>query len=132
MKQYININIKMKAMRSGSIQKTSFCPNNECDWKKTGDSRTVNSLKELHIKYCPFIKNELRKPIIRELSSLHTTSPLRDVNDKRAFCSNKDGSKLVSTTNSIVNDSIESTIELLQIEKAVYKNNKLTLKKSKK
>ena len=47
--------IGCRAMCSGNPIKTSFCPANGCSRSWTGNSRTVNQLKKMHITLCPFI-----------------------------------------------------------------------------
>jgi hypothetical protein len=65
----------MNLVCSGSITKTTFCPAEGCDWSRCGDPRTVNKLKELHMKCCNFIKNDnLRKELLKQ-PMLKTTSP---------------------------------------------------------
>jgi len=42
-------------MCAGDQIKTTFCPALGCSRSWTGNPRTVNQLKKMHIKMCPFI-----------------------------------------------------------------------------
>jgi hypothetical protein len=48
-------------MSSGSQIKTSYCPADSCDKSWTGNPRTVNKMKELHLKVCPLITCEIER-----------------------------------------------------------------------
>jgi len=44
-----------RTMCAGNPIKTTFCPALGCSKSWCGDPRTVNQLKKMHIKVCPFI-----------------------------------------------------------------------------
>ena len=44
-----------RTMCAGDQKKTTFCPALGCSRSWTGNPRTVNQLKTMHIKVCPFI-----------------------------------------------------------------------------
>lgn len=44
-----------RAMCAGDQIKTTFCPAIGCSWSRSGNPRTVNQLKTMHLKVCPFI-----------------------------------------------------------------------------
>jgi hypothetical protein len=66
---------KMKTVCSGSITKTTSCPAKGCEWSRSGDPRRVNKLKELHMKYCEFIKDDNLRTELLKQPTLKTTSP---------------------------------------------------------
>jgi len=50
-----------RTMCAGNQQKTSFCPANGCSKSWSGNPRTVNQMKKLHIKVCPFISSDIER-----------------------------------------------------------------------
>lgn len=63
-----------KAVCSGAINKTAKCPGNGCERVWTGEPKTVNKLKSMHIKVCQFIPNEYRTEL-QNMKCLKTLKP---------------------------------------------------------
>lgn len=51
----------VKLMCAGNQIKTSHCPAYGCDKSWTGDPRTVNKKKEMHIKVCSCVRSEMER-----------------------------------------------------------------------
>lgn len=75
----------MKKACSGSITKTSFCEADGCEKSWTGDPRTVNKRKEIHLKVCTFIYNDRLLDELLNRSSLNTLSPSSPIKNRCSF-----------------------------------------------
>jgi len=64
----------VKLMCAGNQIKTSHCPASGCDKSWTGDPRTVNKKKEMHIKVCSCIRSTMEREEHLKCSNLRKIS----------------------------------------------------------
>ncbi len=59
-----------RSMCAGDQTKTTFCPALGCSRSWTGNPRTVNQTKKMHIKVCPFINDDTERETYLKNKSL--------------------------------------------------------------